>query len=116
MILFLSICLLAVTAGTIIQTNELHRTRKALEASDSVVLKAEEYLMRERVEQEIAKNSVLTGVLSKFYGQTEKGLQKYGNTVNPDEYTEEEWLLHFQQEMIDGAVYVETLLQKRSTD
>lgn len=40
MILFLSICLLAVTAGAVIQTNELHRTRKALEASDSVVMEA----------------------------------------------------------------------------
>lgn len=93
---------------------KIKRLKDALKASDFVVVQAERILMRERVEQETATNPILSGVLSKFYAQTEKGIKKYPNTVNPDDYTEEEWLLHFQQEMIDGAVYVEALIQKRS--
>lgn len=114
MIILLSLALITLSIATFRQTRKLKQVTQALEASDSVVMEAERYLMRERVEQETATNPVLTGVLSKFYAQTEKGLKKYPNTVNPDDYTEEEWLLHYQQEMIDGAVYVEALIQKRS--
>lgn len=116
MIILLSLALITLSIATIRQTNKLHKVSQELEASDSVVMEAERYLMRDRVEQEIATNPVLSGVLSKFYAQTEKGIKKYPNTVNPDDYTEEEWLLHYQQEMIDGAVYVEALVQKRRTD
>ena len=122
MIIALSIGLITVSIVWAVEYKKLSDQHKdfIVEATEREIVHGktlDQYLVtldRLRARQETTTNPVLTGVLNKFYGQTEKGLQKYGNTVNPDEYTEEEWLLHFQQEMIDGAVYVETLIQKRS--
>lgn len=68
--------------------------------------------VKEKARMEAQENTVLNGVLNKFHRQTEKGLRKYPNTVNPDDYTLEEWLHHMQEEAIDLVVYAETTLKK----
>lgn len=62
--------------------------------------------------KEINKNVILSSVLEKFVQQTEKGLEKYGHSVNPDELTAIEWINHFQEEMIDAFIYSEIIKQK----
>lgn len=64
------------------------------------------------IQDEILANPILRNVQEKFELQTAKGLAKYGKTVNPSSYSVEGWLNHLQQELIDGAVYVETVLSK----
>ncbi|MEX3621881.1 hypothetical protein [Viridibacillus arvi] len=64
------------------------------------------------IQDEILANPILRNVQEKFELQTAKGLAKYGETVNPSSYSVEGWLNHLQQELIDGAVYVETVLSK----
>ncbi|MGE7932141.1 hypothetical protein [Viridibacillus arvi] len=64
------------------------------------------------ISNEILANPILRNVQEKFELQTAKGLAKYGETVNPDSYSVEGWLNHLQEELIDGAVYVETVLSK----
>ncbi|KZR60410.1 hypothetical protein [Pseudobacillus badius] len=61
---------------------------------------------------EISHNPVLTEVKTLLESQTAKGLEKYGNTVDPDEYTAEEWIDHALQEMVDMMVYLVTLKTK----
>lgn len=77
----------------------------------------DEYERLERVgdvQREIDNNPILAAVYQKLVNQTRKGLLKYGNTVNKDEYTEDEWNEHLQEELIDALVYSETRKQKRS--
>lgn len=62
--------------------------------------------------QEIKENAILSSILDKFIQQTEKGLEKYGHSVNPDELSIVEWITHFQEEMIDAYVYMEVVKQK----
>lgn len=62
-----------------------------------------------KMEQELQKNLILRNVQKLLEKQTEKGLKKYGTTVNPADYTFIEWIEHLQQEMIDAIVYCETL-------
>lgn len=58
--------------------------------------------------EEIRRHKVLERVIA----QQEKGLEKYGKLVDPDDRSTNEWLEHFQQELVDGHVYAEVLRQK----
>ncbi|WJY27433.1 hypothetical protein [Sporosarcina trichiuri] len=60
------------------------------------------------------ENPVLAEVHRKLAKQTEKGLKKYGHTVRPEQYRDDQWLLHLQEELIDAAAYAESLMQKRN--
>lgn len=66
------------------------------------------------IEEQILANDILRNVMEKFKNQQVKGLAKYGETVNPDSYSVEGWLLHIQQELIDGTVYAEVLINQIS--
>jgi hypothetical protein len=58
---------------------------------------------------ELNKNQILRNVQELLEKQTKKGLEKYGTTVNPDDYDFIGWLEHLQQEMVDAIVYCEVL-------
>ena len=61
------------------------------------------------MESELNKNQILRNVQELLEKQTKKGLEKYGKTVNPDDYDFIGWLEHLQQEMVDAIVYCEVL-------
>lgn len=61
---------------------------------------------------EINKNAVLSEVLGVLVSQTEKGLKKYGNSVNPNEYSTIEWIQHAIEEHADAIVYLTVLKNK----
>ena len=58
---------------------------------------------------EIQKNEVLHQVQQLLINQTEKGLKKYGTTVNPGELVPTEWIDHASEEIIDMLVYLQVL-------
>ncbi|MED0687913.1 hypothetical protein [Anoxybacillus ayderensis] len=58
---------------------------------------------------ELNKNQILRNVQKLLETQTEKGIKKYGTSVNPSDYTFVGWLEHLQQEMVDAIVYCEVL-------
>lgn len=58
------------------------------------------------------QNKILLNVQALLEQQTEKGIKKYGKTVDPDDYGMIGWLEHLQQELIDAVVYCEVLKQK----
>lgn len=64
------------------------------------------------IDDEILANPVLREVNELLQNQTAKGLAKYGKTVNPMDYTTIEWLKHYREEMIDGAVYATVVIKK----
>lgn len=76
------------------------------------------------IDEHILANPILRGLKKKFeqYGepglnndletQTAKGLIKYPNTVNPDDYSVDGWISHNRQELVDSCVYSEVLLAK----
>lgn len=62
--------------------------------------------------REIANNEVLLKINLRFRKQVEKGLEKYGETVSPDNLTTIEWIDHAQEELMDAMVYLEVLKEK----
>lgn len=64
------------------------------------------------VSDEIIANPIIRNVQSLLENQTAKGLAKYGTTVNPNDYSVEEWIEHAQEEAIDFLVYLEVLKSK----
>jgi hypothetical protein len=52
-------------------------------------------------------------VCEKIQRRAEFGLKKYGVTLERDDLTELEWLVHAQEEAMDLANYLEVLIQKK---
>jgi hypothetical protein len=50
-------------------------------------------------------------VAQKLISRAGKGFQKYGTTMEREDLTKVEWLVHLQEELMDGAVYIEKLLE-----
>ena len=51
-------------------------------------------------------------VIEKIRGRAEVGKSKYGVTMERSDLDIEAWLIHLQEEMMDGVVYVEKLLSE----
>lgn len=50
-------------------------------------------------------------VSEKLLSRAERGFSKYGVTMEREDLTHKEWLIHLQEELLDGAVYIEKLLE-----
>lgn len=50
-------------------------------------------------------------VSEKLLTRAEAGLNKYGVTMERGDLTHKQWLIHLQEELLDGAVYIEKLLE-----
>ena len=55
------------------------------------------------------------GVVEKLRRRAERGHSKYGVTMDRTDLTELEWLQHAQEELMDGAVYLEKLIRLNGT-
>ena len=49
------------------------------------------------------------GVIDKIRTRAEIGEAKYGVTMERGDLTRVEWLNHLQEELLDGAIYIEKL-------
>lgn len=49
-------------------------------------------------------------VSEKLLSRAETGFNKYGVTMEREDLSHDEWLVHLQEELLDGAVYIEKLL------
>jgi hypothetical protein len=64
--------------------------------------------------READMDSVNQAVIKKLLSRARRGKKKYGVTMNRTDLTELEWLQHAQDELLDGAVYLEKLIQLKS--
>ena len=62
--------------------------------------------------EKVEENVVLNNVQQLLKNQTEKGLKKYGHTVNPDNLDFDSWVNHACEELIDLLVYLQCLKEK----
>jgi hypothetical protein len=53
-------------------------------------------------------------VRAKLAERSAAGIKKYGTTVARTDLTRLDWLRHAQEELLDGAVYLERLIQDKS--
>ena len=54
-------------------------------------------------------DSIVESVLDKFKERSEKGIDKYGVTLDRKDLNSLEWLTHLQEELMDATLYIEKL-------
>jgi hypothetical protein len=57
-------------------------------------------------------DSIVSAVIEKHKTRAEDGQRKYGVTMDRDDFTFEQWLIHAQEEAMDIAVYLEKMIQE----
>jgi len=54
-------------------------------------------------------DSIVDGVIDKFIDRSRVGKQKYGVTLDREDYSLSEWLTHLQEELMDAVNYIERI-------
>lgn len=62
--------------------------------------------------EKVEENIVLNNVQQLLKNQTEKGVKKYGHTVNPESLEFIEWVDHASEEIADLLVYLQCMKEK----
>jgi len=54
-------------------------------------------------------DSIVESIINKFKSRSEIGIIKYGKTLDRDDLTLNEWLIHLQEELMDAILYIEKI-------
>jgi hypothetical protein len=55
------------------------------------------------------KDQVVLSVMAKYAERSNKGLRKYGTTLDREDLTIYDWLNHLQEELMDATLYLERI-------
>ena len=55
------------------------------------------------------KDSIVESVITQFKARSERGIYKYGVTLDRTDLNTLEWLIHLQEELMDATLYIERL-------
>jgi hypothetical protein len=58
------------------------------------------------------KDAIVESVVAKYLQRSKLGIKKYGTTL--EENNVDNFLLHLQEELMDGSLYIEKLLSQRN--
>ena len=62
----------------------------------------------------ITKDKLVQRVADKMFSRANKGIIKYGNTMEQTNKSKKEWLIEAQQEALDMAVYLEKCIENEN--
>lgn len=62
-----------------------------------------------------AQDPVVQRVRATLLARSQAGIQKYGTSMAREDLTTLDWLHHLQQELLDGAVYAQKLIDREQT-
>lgn len=55
------------------------------------------------------KDSIVESVITQFKARSQRGIDKYGVTLDRTDLSTLEWLIHLQEELMDATLYIERL-------
>jgi len=55
-------------------------------------------------------DKIVKRVLDKYTERSRVGIEKYGTTLERNDLTQEQWITHLQEELMDATLYIERLL------
>ena len=61
--------------------------------------------------EEIVQDTIVESVVSRFKERSEVGIAKYGTTMDRKDLSTLEWMIHFREELMDGLLYLERVIQ-----
>ena len=57
------------------------------------------------------KDTIVKSVINQFKQRSEVGINKYGVTLDRTDLSTLEWMIHFREELQDGLLYLERIIQ-----
>ena len=57
------------------------------------------------------QDSIVNSVVNRFKERSEVGIAKYGKTMDRKDLSTLEWMIHFREELMDGLLYLERVIQ-----
>lgn len=82
------------------------------QTADEFIEKAKE-IFENKVKPQIKKantqDSIVESVITQFKARSERGIDKYGVTLDRTDLSTLEWLIHLQEELMDATLYIERL-------
>jgi hypothetical protein len=57
------------------------------------------------------KDEIVESVINEFRLRSQRGIKKYGTTLQENELSQLEWLKHLQEELMDAVLYLEKVKQ-----
>ncbi len=57
-------------------------------------------------------DTIVDAVIQKFAERSRVGQAKYGTTLDRNDLTVHQWIVHAQEELMDGILYLEKLKQE----
>ena len=62
-------------------------------------------------QNKMQKDEIVEKVINEFKSRSERGIEKYGTTLQENELSPLEWLKHLQEELMDAVLYIEKVKQ-----
>ena len=62
-------------------------------------------------QNKMTKDEIVESVINEFKSRSERGIKKYGTTLQENELSPLEWLKHLQEELMDAVLYLEKVKQ-----
>jgi len=66
---------------------------------------------KNRLEKLKPKDTIVESVIEQFKQRSNTGINKYGVTLDREDLNALEWLQHLQEELMDGLLYLERVIQ-----
>lgn len=54
-------------------------------------------------------DTIVESVIQKFKKRSDVGIEKYGTTLDREDLSTIDWIIHAQEELMDGILYLEKL-------
>jgi predicted nucleic acid-binding Zn-ribbon protein len=93
-------------------TNRLHKKEFLLRQRSERIEELVNILSVKGPESNYIPSNALENVQNFLYQREKVGYNKYGTTVDREDYTAADWLLHLKEELADGLMYIAALEQK----
>ena len=61
--------------------------------------------------KEQMKDTIVESVIEQFKQRSEVGIKKYNTTLDRTDLSTLQWMIHFREEMQDGLLYLERIIQ-----
>jgi hypothetical protein len=61
--------------------------------------------------EEVIKDSIVESVVDRFKERSDVGIAKYGTTLDREDLSTLQWMIHFREELMDGLLYLERVIK-----
>lgn len=59
------------------------------------------------------EDPIVLSVMSKYYDRSKRGIEKYNTTLDRDDLSIVDWMVHLQEELMDATLYIESILKQK---